>query len=79
MHLYAVAKMKCYVVFKGRVPRVSNPCMDCHAQISGFSGNLHCSYGSRKEDEEAYAQYQAMESAKRLGYLEPNGNEGKGA
>ena len=46
-------------------------------QISRFSGNLHWSYGSRKEGEEVYAQFEAMESAKRLGYPHPDGTDGR--
>ena len=69
--------MKCYVVFKGRKPGVYNTWVECHDQISRFSGNLHWSYGSRKEGEEVYAQFEAMESAKRLGYPHPDGIDGR--
>lgn len=63
---YAVWIMKVYVVFKGHTPGVYTTWMDCHAQVSGYPSNLHASFPSRKEGEEAYAQYQASMKRKIL-------------
>jgi ribonuclease HI len=59
-----VVIMKVYVVFMGRTPKVYTTWMDCQAQVSGYPNNLHQSFASRQEGEQALAQYQASERNK---------------
>jgi len=56
--------------------------MECDAQVSGFPGNLHSSYWTRKEGEVAYEQFLVMQSAKKQALessnsLVPDGNDGR--
>ena len=53
--------MKFYVVFKGRKPRVYTTWMECDHEVSGYPGNLHSSYATRREAEEAYAHFKKLE------------------
>ena len=57
----AVRIMKFYVVFKGRKPRVYTTWMECDHEVLGYPGNLHSSYATRREAEEAYAQFKKLE------------------
>lgn len=49
--------MKCYVVFKGRKPRLYHTWAKCNEQIYGFPGNLYQGYKSDDEAKEALAKY----------------------
>jgi hypothetical protein len=55
----AVLHMKFYVVFKSRKTGVYDTWMECESQVSGYSRNLHKSYGNRQEAEEALAWFKA--------------------
>lgn len=54
--------MKFYVVFVGHKPRVYTTWMDCHRQVSGYPNNLHASFASRNEAEQALSEYQQAQS-----------------
>lgn len=62
----AVIIMKFYVVFKGCTPGVYTSWFECDREVSGYPGNLHCSYGTRREAKEAYAQFMKMERGKEV-------------
>lgn len=67
--MIADCKMKTYVVFIGKKPGVYNSWAECHSQVSGFPGNLHQSYESREEAEDAYAKFMAKQCAKKSGTM----------
>jgi ribonuclease HI len=50
-------EMKVYVVFKGRVPGVYRTWMEASAQVTGYPDNIHCSFPTKEEGEQAFAQY----------------------
>ena len=50
-----------YVVFKGCKPGVYTTCMECNSEVSGYLGNLHSSYATRREAVEAYAHFEKLE------------------
>jgi viroplasmin and RNaseH domain-containing protein len=53
--------MKYHVVFKGWNTGVYTTWMECRRQVSGYPGNLHNSYGTRQEAEEALATFKRLE------------------
>jgi len=53
-------KKKFYVVFVGRKAGVYLTWAECHSQVSGYPNNLHNSYGSYHEAEQALADYQRI-------------------
>lgn len=57
----ALLTMKYHVIFKGRKTGVYSTWMECSHQVFGFLGNLHKSYGTKEEAEEALAMFQKLE------------------
>jgi ribonuclease HI len=49
--------VKVYVVFEGRTPGVYKTWMECEAQDSSYPGNVHKSFPSTEEGDQALAEY----------------------
>ena len=54
-----MARWKCYVMYKGKVPGVYNEWQECQAQVNGVSGASHkCKWSdSRQEAEASYLRF----------------------
>jgi ribonuclease HI len=51
-----MAKYRCYVVYKGKVPGVYDEWSECQAQVEGVSGASHKGFKSRQEAEASYVR-----------------------
>ncbi|KAE8780450.1 Protein MOR1 [Hordeum vulgare] len=58
---------KWYVVFEGRVPRVSSSWEACNKQVSGYCNNNHGGgFQTRQAEEDAYSKYVQEQSCSKV-------------
>ena len=62
MHLlqvpsFLMARWRCYVVYKGKVPGVYNEWPECQVRVNGISGASHKAFKSRQEGEASYLKF----------------------
>ena len=52
-----MAKYRCYVVYKGKVPGLYDEWHECEAQVAGFKGANHKGFKSSPEAEASYLRF----------------------